>query len=122
MPYTWTEPDVALSHQGVDIYYLYLDDYADNPTREHWFGFDPSCSDEDGAGCFDLRDVAPLLPACVRQACGGDATRLLIALIDAGYLTADGLVIAGRLHTDAASIRAAVAAAGEEGAQCSPSP
>lgn len=30
MPYIWTDPDIFLSHKGVDVYFIYMDDCANN--------------------------------------------------------------------------------------------
>lgn len=111
MPYLWTDPDVFLSHGGVDVYYIYPDDLANDPPRERRFGFDPVCSDDCDEFAFDVDDVALLLPDERRALCAGDTTTLLMALIDTGVLTAEGVVINGETYTDAASIRAAVISA-----------
>jgi hypothetical protein len=113
MPYLWTDPDVVLSHKGVDVYYTYPDDMAENPPSEHRFGFSLTCTDDCDDYAFDLHDVAPLLPVETRDACQGDAEALITALIDAGFLTEDGFVIDGALYDNAASIRTAVAARGK---------
>ena len=108
MPYVWTEPDVLLSHQGVKIDFNYQDDGADNPPREFWYGFFSSCADDLDEGSFDIREVEALLPAETRRACRGDHRAFLMALIDAGFLTAYGFMIGGYLCDNANSIRDAV--------------
>ena len=110
MPYTWTDPDVFISHGGVDVFNVYPDNCANDPPSECRFGFDPACADDCDDRVFDVDDVTPLLPVATRMACAGEAAALITVLIDAGYLTADGFVIDGKLHTDARSIRLAVAA------------
>jgi hypothetical protein len=114
MPYVWTDPDVFLSHKGVDIYYIYQDDLADNPVREYWYGFYTTCADEIDEGSFDIRDVAALLPPDSRAACGNDHRALLMALIEQGLLTDSGFIIDGFLCDNAQSIREAVEAHSKE--------
>ena len=108
MPYTWTEPDVFLSHKGVDIYYIYMDDCADNPVREDLYGFYSTCADETDEGSFDIRDVEDLLSPETLAACNDDDSAILTALIDAGFLTTQGFMIDGMLYEYAGSIRVAV--------------
>jgi len=107
MPYTWTEPDIFLSHQGVDIFYIYMDDCADNPIREDIYGFYSTCADETDEGSFDIRDVEDLLSPETLAACNDDDAAILTALIDAGFLTANGFMIDGVLYEYTGSIREA---------------
>lgn len=110
MPYAWTNPDVFLSHRGVDIYYLYQDDFVDNPTREFWYGLYPTCSDGLGDGTFDIRDVELLLAPELRYRCRQDHQAILTALIDAGILTETGFLLDGQCYDQASRIRRAALA------------
>ena len=110
MPYVWTEPDPILSHQGVEIYYIYQDDNAANPVREHWYGFYDTCADELDEGSFDIREVEALLPPETLASCYGDHRTLLMTLIEQGFLTSCGFLIDGYLCDNAQSIREAVEA------------
>ncbi|MHB9130380.1 MAG: hypothetical protein ACYDBB_04715 [Armatimonadota bacterium] len=110
MPYHWINPDVVLSHQGVDIFYIYQDDHADNPVREYWYGFSSICADETDDGAFDIREVEALLPSELQAACRNDHRATLMVLIDQGFLTACGFIIDGYLCDNAQSIREAVEA------------
>lgn len=53
MPLQWVEPELFLSHRGVNIYHAYKDEYSDI-SLEFWYST-LSC-----AGCsyeFDVRDL-----------------------------------------------------------------
>ena len=118
MPYTWIEPDIFLSHKGIDVYYLYIDDCVDNPQREYWYGFYSNCSDGLAEGSFDIREVIAVLPPATRALCGDDHAAICTALIDIGVLTNAGFIIDGLLCDNANTIREAV----EEHSACQADP
>jgi hypothetical protein len=108
MPYAWIDPDPVLTYHDVTIYYLYQDDFYENPVREFWYGFFSTCADEIDSGSFDIRDVVALLPPETRAVCEHDHQSILKALIDAGVLDPNGFLINGCRCDTATSIRDAV--------------
>ena len=60
MPYGWVDPDVALFHRGVTVWYTYRNDSMDECRREYWYTINETASEDDGRceGVFDIRDLA----------------------------------------------------------------
>ena len=108
MPYVWTDPEVFLSYQGVEIYAIYAEDDHANPAREFWYGFYETCSDDDDEGASDIREVTGLLDPATLTACQDDHKAILKALIDAEFLQSHGFIVDGYLCDNANSIRDAV--------------
>ena len=53
MPYKWTEPDKVLDKNGIAIYNVYRDGFA-NECMEYWYTTD-QCENEELE--FDIRDL-----------------------------------------------------------------
>ena len=84
MPYTWTEPDVAVEHKGVEVYHLYKNDQEQSGAREYWFCIDECGSDDDNHGengVFDIRELP--LKGDITKLTSLDAIKLAI---DEGFL------------------------------------
>lgn len=60
MPYGWIDPDVALFHRGVTVWYTYQDDSIDSCCRDYWYTLNETACEGDGQsqGVFDIRDLA----------------------------------------------------------------
>jgi hypothetical protein len=99
MPYQQTEvpSEMFMRHNGVGIYHTYkYDDMATNPPRTYWFVTDPFQGEEDS---FDVRElpqwdvnVVPS-PWTDPEAFDNGIKAVLIAAIDAGILTTDGMQV-----------------------------
>ncbi len=96
MPYRWVSSSVFLEHNDVVIYHVFKDDYEDQGARTFWYGWNEDCTD-DGQDSFDVRDLVKLLPEGATDAqkvVAGDLKeirRAIIAAIDAGVVTEDGI-------------------------------
>jgi len=90
MPYQWVEPDVALEHAGVKVYYLYKNDFVDNGTRMYHYGWSLDCLDEGSDSTFDVRDLAEAMKMPIPET-WEDIKKILCAAIDVGVLTQEGI-------------------------------
>lgn len=76
MPYVWEDNELFLSHEGVDVYHIYKNDF--DVCREYWYGLYPHSSDDDMEGVFDVRELP-----CWEV--GADHADVIKAAIDAGH-------------------------------------
>lgn len=54
MPMQWTEPEVAVEHNGVTVWHTYKDgEYI----SEYWYTCNESDDDIDGESAFDIREL-----------------------------------------------------------------
>jgi DNA-binding IscR family transcriptional regulator len=88
MPMTWTEPKIAIQHNGVTVYHTYKSDQC---TSEHWYTLHEYNDDSEGwypegDGPFDIRDLEVDISLSVHKAENHRA--ILKAAIEAGLLVA----------------------------------
>ena len=50
MPYAQTEAQRFLTHNGVEVFHIYSNDYVDEGPRTYWYALHPYGSDEDDHG------------------------------------------------------------------------
>ncbi len=88
MPYvsTYTEPDIFLTHNDVNIYHIYKDDDLDEGIRTYWYGYDEDC-DDSGTSSFDIRELSNY-----DKDEDPDHKDILIEAIELGLLTSEGVV------------------------------
>ncbi len=98
MPYQQTEvpSEMFMRHNGVGIYHTYKNDYIEDVKRTYWFVTDPY---QDEGDSFDVRElpqwdvnVVPS-PWTDPEAFDNGIKAVLIAAIDAGILTTDGMQV-----------------------------
>lgn len=95
MPYAQTEAQRFLTHNGVEVFHIYSNDYVDEGPRTYWYALHPYGSDEDDHGengVFDVRE----LPTWPSDATADDREAIRTAIceaIDRGLLTAEGYVL-----------------------------
>jgi len=53
MPYIWTEPEIAIEHNGVTIYHVYKNGFMDSGRYECLYTTDVTEND----AAFDIRDL-----------------------------------------------------------------
>jgi hypothetical protein len=89
MPYKQEEvpAEMLMRHNGVGIYYTYKNDYVEDVTRTYWFVTDPYQGEEDS---FDVRELPGWVDAPYGELYEA-VTKTIVAAIDAGVLTADGV-------------------------------
>ena len=97
MPYKYQEcpADMLLHHNGVGIYRTYKNDDVDNPPSAYWFVTDPYGSQEHA---FDARELPGFHSSAFTIDGWRDIVRerqhvldVIIAAIDAGIITQDGV-------------------------------
>ena len=77
-----------MRHNGVGVYHTYkYDDMDTNPPYDYWFVTDPYKGAEDA---FDVRDLPGWVDAPYGELYEA-VTKTIVAAIDAGVLTADGV-------------------------------
>lgn len=62
MPYVWMDPVAFLTHNGVTIYHIYKNNFAEEGVRENWFTTDICGGDCDDPCAFDIRDLSAYAP------------------------------------------------------------
>jgi len=76
MPYIWTEPDLFVEHNDVEVYHTYRNDRYDDGVKEFWYTTNLLSTDND----FDIRDLENY-----------DTTKshkeILIEAIEKGFIT-----------------------------------
>lgn len=78
MPMIWTEPEVAVEHNGVTVYHTYKDgEYR----SQYWYTLDESADDWECAEAFDIRELQ-----AYTDVDGDDAAAILKAAIESGEL------------------------------------
>ena len=90
MPYKQEQvpAEMFMRHNGVGVYHTYkYDDMDTNPPYDYWFVTDPYKGAEDA---FDVRDLPGWVDAPYGELYEA-VTKTIVAAIDAGVLTADGV-------------------------------
>ena len=84
MPFTYSDPEVFLEHNGVTVWHVYKDDDMDQGARDCWYTTEIDGGDSffhGQNGTFDYRELTTEYPDT-----DNDARAAIIAAIESGEL------------------------------------
>lgn len=93
MAYVWEDNPLFLSYNGVDVYYIFRNDFESEGVREYWYGLTPAGSDNGGDACnptFDVRDLSTW--GSIVDVGEESVKEAIRRAIDIGELTQEGIM------------------------------